>query len=184
ETQPEPQVRDKNGYASSTPVTDGERVIAFLGSCGLVCFDFKGNLLWHHGDVTIRTTHGTGSSPLLYKDLVILVQDQNQAQSIFLALDKRTGKRVWQGKRGPAMTWSTPVVVRGGDRHEPRLAHRPGRPARAVAGPHQWPAVRRQRHRCRELPRRKDWQAHLPGPAQRSVFGLTHSDRRADLFLR
>jgi outer membrane protein assembly factor BamB len=118
ETQPEPQVRDKNGFASSTPVTDGERVIAFLGSCGLVCFDFKGNLLWHHGDVTIRTTHGTGSSPLLYKDLVILVQDQNQAQSIFLALDKRTGKRVWQGKRGPAMTWSTPVVVRVGDRDE------------------------------------------------------------------
>jgi outer membrane protein assembly factor BamB len=114
----EPQVRDKNGYASSTPVTDGERVIAFLGSCGLVCFDFEGNLLWHHGDVRIRTTHGTGSSPLLYKNLVILVQDQNQAESIFLALDKRTGKRVWQGKRGPAMTWSTPVAVRVGDHDE------------------------------------------------------------------
>src|SRR5207247_11218905 len=36
----------------------------------------------------------------------------------FVALDKRTGKRVWQGKRGPAMTWSTPVVVRVGDRDE------------------------------------------------------------------
>jgi outer membrane protein assembly factor BamB len=115
---PEPQVRDKNGFASSTPVTDGERVIAFLGSCGLVCFDFNGNLLWHHGDVKIRTTHGTGSSPLLYKDLVILVQDQNQADSIFLALDKRTGKRVWQGKRGKAMTWSTPEVVHVGDHDE------------------------------------------------------------------
>jgi len=118
ETPAEPQVRDKNGFASSTPVTDGERVIAFLGSCGLVCFDFKGNLLWHHGDVAIRTTHGTGSSPLLYKNLVILVQDQNQAESIFVALDKRTGKRVWQAKRGPAMTWSTPVVVRVGDHDE------------------------------------------------------------------
>jgi outer membrane protein assembly factor BamB len=117
-TPPEPQVRDKNGFASSTPVTDGERVIAFLGSCGLVCFDFQGNLLWHHGDVTIRTTHGTGSSPLLYKDLVILVQDQNQAASIFLALDKRTGKPVWQNKRGPAMTWCTPVVVHVRNRDE------------------------------------------------------------------
>ena len=37
-----------------------------------------------------RTTHGTGSSPLLYKDLVIFVHDQNQADSVFLALDKRT----------------------------------------------------------------------------------------------
>ncbi len=116
--QPEPGVRDKNGFASSTPVTDGERVIAFLGSCGLACFDFKGNLLWHHADLKVRTTHGTGSSPLLYKDLVILAQDQNQAESIFLALDKRSGKRVWQAKRSRAMTWSTPVVIRAGDRDE------------------------------------------------------------------
>ncbi len=118
---PEPGVRDKNGYASATPVTDGERVICFLGSCGLVCYDFAGRLLWHH-DLTVRTTHGTGSSPLLYKDLVILAQDQNQADSLFLALDKRTGKVVWKGQRPRAMTWTTPVVVRVGDRDELVLA--------------------------------------------------------------
>ncbi len=116
DTQPE-RVRDKNGYASSTPVSDGERVIAFLGALGLVCYDFKGELLWHH-EVQIRTTHGTGSSPVLYKDLVILVQDQNQANSIFLALDKRTGKLRWKQRRDRAMTWSSPVVLRVGDRDE------------------------------------------------------------------
>ena len=42
---PEIGVRDKNGYASATPVTDGKRVVSFLGSCGLVCHDFDGNLL-------------------------------------------------------------------------------------------------------------------------------------------
>jgi outer membrane protein assembly factor BamB len=67
-------------------------VICFLGSCGLVCYDFAGNLQWQYDALTVKTTHGTGSSPLLYKDLVILAQDQNQADSIFLALDKRTGK--------------------------------------------------------------------------------------------
>ncbi len=96
---PEPGVRDKNGYASATPVTDGERVICFLGSCGLVCYDFTGNLQWQYDALKVKTMHGTGSSPLLYKDLVILAQDQNQADSIFLALDKRTGKKVWQAKR-------------------------------------------------------------------------------------
>lgn len=115
---PEPGVREKNGYASATPVVDGERVIAFLGSCGLVCYDFDGNLLWKYDDLSIKTTHGTGVSPLLYKNLVILAQDQNQADSIFLALDKNTGQKVWQGKRSKAMTWSTPIVVRVGDRDE------------------------------------------------------------------
>jgi outer membrane protein assembly factor BamB len=109
---PEAEVRDKNGYASATPVTDGERVIAFLGSCGLVCYDLQGTLLWRHDRLRIHTTHGTGSSPLLYKDKVILIQDQNLSDSIFLALDKRTGKLLWQQPRPRAMTWSTPVVVR------------------------------------------------------------------------
>jgi outer membrane protein assembly factor BamB len=118
---PERGVRDKNGYASSTPVTDGERVIAFLGSCGLVCYDLKGKLLWNH-ELQISTTHGTGSSPLLYKDLVILAQDQNRAASIFLALDKRTGKVFWQQQRAKAMGWATPVVVRVGDHDELILA--------------------------------------------------------------
>jgi outer membrane protein assembly factor BamB len=115
---PEPAVRDKNGYASATPVTDGERVISFLGSCGLVCHDFAGNQLWHYDLADIRTGHGTGSSPVLYKDLVILVQDQNQSESLFLAVNKKTGTRVWQHKRPKAMTWSTPILVRVGDRDE------------------------------------------------------------------
>jgi outer membrane protein assembly factor BamB len=115
---PEPGVRDKNGFASATPVTDGQRVISFLGSCGIVCHDFAGRQLWHYDLPNVRTGHGTGSSPVLYKDLVILVQDQNQGESLFLALDKRTGTKVWQGKRPKAMTWSTPVLVLVGDRDE------------------------------------------------------------------
>jgi outer membrane protein assembly factor BamB len=115
---PEPFVRDKNGYASSTPVTDGERVIACFGSCGLVCYDFAGNLQWQYADYKVRTTHGTGASPVLYQDLVILIQDQNQADSLFFALDKRTGKVLWQSERDRAMTWSTPIVVRVNQRDE------------------------------------------------------------------
>jgi outer membrane protein assembly factor BamB len=114
---PESGVRPKNGYASATPVTDGQHVIAFLGSVGLVCYDFEGHLLWHHA-VRCHTMHGTGSSPLLYRDKVILVQDQNYADSVFLALDKHTGKLWWQQRRPRAMTWSTPVVIRVGDHDE------------------------------------------------------------------
>lgn len=116
--QPEQGVRDKNGFASATPVTDGQRIIAFLGSCGLVCYDFEGKLLWSYNDFEVKTMHGTGSSPILYRDLVILMQDQNQADSICLALDKVSGERRWQVQRPRAMTWCTPIAVRAGDRDE------------------------------------------------------------------
>jgi outer membrane protein assembly factor BamB len=115
---PEPGVRDKNGYASSTPVTDGERLISFHGASGIVCHDFNGNQLWHYPLPHIKTSHGIGSSPVLYKDLVILAQDQNQGESLFLALNRKTGEKVWQGKRPKSMTWSTPVLVRVGNRDE------------------------------------------------------------------
>jgi outer membrane protein assembly factor BamB len=112
ERPPEKGVRDKNGYATATCVTDGQRVISFLGSVGLLCHDFDGKLLWHYDDMKIKTGHGVGSSPILYKDLVILLQDQNQSDSIFLALDKKTGQKIWQTRRPRAMTWTTPTVVR------------------------------------------------------------------------
>jgi len=115
---PENGVREKNGYASATPVTDGEHVLVFFGSCGLLCHDFEGKLLWQYDALTFNTTHGTGSSPLLYKDKVIFIHDQNRAESVFLALDKRTGNLLWKRARSRAMTWSTPVAVHVGDHDE------------------------------------------------------------------
>ena len=99
-------------------MTDGQRVIAFLGAGGLLCCDMEGKQLWHHPLTGFNTTWGTGSSPLLYRDLVILAQDQNKADSLFIAVDKNTGKLVWQQKRGKSMGWSTPVVVHVGDHDE------------------------------------------------------------------
>jgi outer membrane protein assembly factor BamB len=115
---PEPGSRDKNGYASATPVTDGERVVAFFGSAGLVCFDSEGKQLWHYGELRFDISHGTGSSPLLYNDRVIFIHDQNRAESVFVALDKRTGQKLWSQRRGKAMTWSTPIAVHVGDHDE------------------------------------------------------------------
>jgi outer membrane protein assembly factor BamB len=114
----EPNVRDKNGFASATPVTDGERVVAFFGAGGLACYDFEGCELWHYPLPAFNTTWGTGASPIIYGDTVILVQDQNKAESLFIALDKTTGKLRWQKPRDKAMGWSTPLVVHVGDHDE------------------------------------------------------------------
>lgn len=108
----------KNTFTSSTPVTDGQFVIAFLGNSGLVCCDLNGNLQWEKSLGVFETTHGPGTSPILYRNLVIFIQDQNRGASVFIALDKVSGKKVWRQEREPAMGWSTPITVRVRDHDE------------------------------------------------------------------
>ena len=67
----------KNGHASATPATDGERVYASFGSRGLLAVDFDGKLVWQRDLGAIDNYHGTAGSPLLYKDRLILFQDQS-----------------------------------------------------------------------------------------------------------
>jgi outer membrane protein assembly factor BamB len=106
----------KNTLASSTPVTDGERVIVFFGNAGLLSCDLAGNRQWHADLGTFPTTHGPASAPVLYKNLVILIQDQNKGRSLCAAFDKTTGSKVWERQRPNAMGWSNPVLLKIGDR--------------------------------------------------------------------
>jgi outer membrane protein assembly factor BamB len=108
----------KNTYASSTPVTDGEVVVVFFGNAGLACFNFDGDLIWQKELGPFVTTHGPGTSPVLYKDRVIFIQDQNRGDSVFVALNKRTGDVIWKQPRDNATCWSTPVVARVGEHDE------------------------------------------------------------------
>jgi len=122
ETAPAPSDQEKlyskNSYASSTPVVDGERVIAFFGNSGLFCCDVNGRRLWHRDLGRFITMHGPGTSPLLYKDKVIVIQYQNSGPTLFAAFDKQTGEPLWRHERENAMCWSTPVVLRIGDRDD------------------------------------------------------------------
>lgn len=108
----------KNSFASSTPITDGERVIAFFGNSGLLAVDFDGQQQWHVDLGTFPTMHGPGVAPVLYQNLVILIQDQHNADSVFVAVNKQTGEIVWRKKRDRNPCWSTPMVVRVGDHDE------------------------------------------------------------------
>ena len=71
------QVHQKNGYASATPATDGQRVYASFGRHGLAAFDFSGTLAWHRGFGVIDNYHGPAGSPVLYKDRIFLYPVQN-----------------------------------------------------------------------------------------------------------
>jgi outer membrane protein assembly factor BamB len=110
----------KGSYASPTPVTDGKRVYAYFGSEGLYAYDFSGKLAWKTDIGDIATIGmGTASSPVLYKDLVILqCDDSGDNKSFLVGLDTKTGKERWRTKRDVSVTWATPVLVKAGARDE------------------------------------------------------------------
>jgi outer membrane protein assembly factor BamB len=102
----------KNTYASETPVTDGERVYAYFGSVGLLsCFDLAGKEIWSKkwGPFKMRYGWGTGASPVLHKDRIYLVND-NEEKSFVVALNKRTGEEIWRVERDEKSNWATPFV--------------------------------------------------------------------------
>ena len=110
-------IHPKNSFASATPVTDGERVYASFGSRGLVAVDFDGNRLWHAEVGQIDNYHGPAGSPLLYRDRVIVYQDQ-RGGGFVAAYDTRSGAEVWRTARGASVGWGTPVAIRVGDHDE------------------------------------------------------------------
>lgn len=102
----------EHGYASHTPVSDGERVFVFFGKTGVLAFDMTGKQLWQTsvGTKDDPRSWGTASSPILYKNLVI-VPATIESQAL-IALDKETGKEVWkQPAPGFGSTWGTPILV-------------------------------------------------------------------------
>ena len=115
----------KSTFASATPATDGKYVVAFFGSEGLYCYDLKGKLKWK-ADLGVLNAGwffdpdyewGTASSPIIYKDLVI-VQCDIQKGSFIAAYSLKDGKQVWKTMREEIPSWGTPTIVEGKTRVE------------------------------------------------------------------
>ena len=108
----------KATYANSTPATDGRIVVAWFGSQGLYTYDVNGRLLWKvdlgrldAGAYDIPTFEwGTASSPIIWKDLVI-VQCDTQSDSFIIAFNVNTGETVWKTDRDEIPSWGTPTIV-------------------------------------------------------------------------
>ena len=108
----------KASHANSTPATDGERIVVFLGSEGLHCLDLDGRLVWKKsfgtldaGYFRVKTAQwGFGSSPIIHQGRVI-IQCDVQGKSFLAALDLKTGEEIWRTGRDEIPTWSTPAIV-------------------------------------------------------------------------
>ena len=116
----------KSSQASSTPATDGRRVVASFGSIGmLAAWDMDGKPLWQT-DVGVLdsgwffdpdTQWGHSSSPIIHGDNVILQADRYK-DSFIAAYDAGTGKERWRTARDEISTWGTPTIFRAGNREQ------------------------------------------------------------------
>jgi outer membrane protein assembly factor BamB len=116
--EPEPS-HAMNGWATSTCVTDGERVYASFGKGGLHCYTVEGKHVWSRelGKFFSRTKRGTASSPIVHGDLVIWNGDSESDPFLF-GLNKLTGETVWKADRPAKEGYSTPIIVDANGRQE------------------------------------------------------------------
>jgi hypothetical protein len=122
---PKTKRHTKSSQASCTPVTDGKVVVAWFGSEGLYAYDLAGKLLWKQDLGRIDAgwffdpdyEWGAASSPVIYKDLVILQVDK-QKDSFVAAFHLKDGKEAWRTAREEIPSWGTPTVYQGPPRDE------------------------------------------------------------------
>jgi outer membrane protein assembly factor BamB len=107
----------KNTYASETPVTDGKYVFVSFGPVGLYAVDFEGNVVWQRdlGPMSRRRGWGTGASPILFRNMVIVKCDSDD-KSYIAAFDKATGEQLWRTERQEEASWGTPFLSEAGGR--------------------------------------------------------------------
>jgi outer membrane protein assembly factor BamB len=117
----------KNSYASPTPVIEEGRVYLHFGTYGTACLDTKtGKTLWERRDLKCDHWRGPGSSPILYRDLLVVNFDGYDKQYV-VALDKKSGKTVWQKDRSfdygttngdLKKAYCTPTILTLGDKSQ------------------------------------------------------------------
>lgn len=109
----------RSSFAGATAVTDGRMVYAYFGPEGLYAYDFSGRLAWKVVERFKTLGLGTGTSPVLFQNLVIIQRDEDEGKaSVIAAYDTQSGREVWKTPRPVQISWSTPVLVTASNRTE------------------------------------------------------------------
>lgn len=102
-----------NSWASGTPVTDGEKVyVSFLDQTDMLvaAYDLEGQRLWQTRPGVFKSVHGFCSSPVVFKDLLI-VNGDHDGESYLTALKRTTGETVWKTPREyKTRSYCTPII--------------------------------------------------------------------------
>ena len=102
----------RSSFAGPTAATDGRRVFAYFGPEGLYAYSSDGTLLWKSVEKFPTLGLGTGTSPVLFRNLVIVQRDEdNGDRSALVAYDQDSGKEAWRTSRDVQISWATPALV-------------------------------------------------------------------------
>jgi len=112
------KIHKLSSYASATPTTDGKRVYVPFSKeseYALYAFEFDGKPIWKTVLGPFESQHGSGTSPIIFEDLVIIGNDQDGTSSI-VAVDAASGDVRWNVKRNEkgtdqATCYGTPLLV-------------------------------------------------------------------------
>lgn len=108
------KTHNKNGQASPTPTTDGERLYVHFGHMGTAALDLKGKVIWTRTSIYENPQHGCGGSPILVDGLLVFSCDAHDKQAV-IALDSKSGTTAWETPRNtqPSRKFSfgTPTVA-------------------------------------------------------------------------
>lgn len=102
----------EHGYASTTPVTDGQRVYAFFGKSGVFCYDWSGKEVWKVsvGTDSANRKWGSAGGMILYGNQLIV--NASEESRTLRSFDKLTGKELWSEKANSMeLCYSTPLIV-------------------------------------------------------------------------
>lgn len=114
----------KASHASATPATNGQVVVALMGSEGLFCFNAADGALRWRQDLGVMDVGlvddptyqwGPASSPVVAGDLVLVQNDQHKGSALS-AYDVASGKQVWSSPHQDMPSWATPLVTTVGGR--------------------------------------------------------------------
>lgn len=110
-----------NSYASSTPVTDGEKVyVSFLDvdKMFIAAYDFDGNKVWEVRPGVFASMHGYCSSPIIFNEKLI-VNGDHDGPSYIVALNRTNGQTIWKIPRpNKTRSYCTPIIRRINERNQ------------------------------------------------------------------
>jgi outer membrane protein assembly factor BamB len=109
-------VHEISSPATATPAVDSETVYAYFGSYGMIAFDHEGHERWTLPLPLVKVQYGSGTSPILAGDFIILSRDEGEVPHL-LAVNRKTGTVAWKVPQyvdfpGRPFNSSTPVVWR------------------------------------------------------------------------
>ncbi|MBI1346138.1 PQQ-binding-like beta-propeller repeat protein [bacterium] len=106
----------KTCNAAPTPASDGERIYALFSSDDLICLNLQGELQWYRGLMVdfpnASNSLGMAQSPLIVAGTLV-VQIENDSQSLALGIDPLTGESRWTSDRPKRANWTSPAVLPG-----------------------------------------------------------------------